>query len=245
MDKIQELQQIDYSMLLVSLLIMIFVIIPLFKYGWQGLEWFFVEKLGIQTKWKRERKQEHDMIVANAEAIGNLSKAVRELAEQHKEDMRKSDENDGEIKKKLDNFIDESSHRNETVRKELMDCVCKIEQSVERMHEDNVSHWNTSKEARSNINERFEKMIDSNKGRDDLIQAIANGNKELLGDKIDQKFDKYVKLDGIPANEVDEFESMCQAYFRLNGNHNRKRKYEHVKMHMTVIPVKTELIINE
>lgn len=73
MDKIQELQQIDYGTLFVSLLVFIFVIIPLFKYGWQGLEWLLVEKLGLQTKWTRKRKEEHEMIVSNAEAIGNLS----------------------------------------------------------------------------------------------------------------------------------------------------------------------------
>ncbi len=64
----------------------------------------------------------------------------------------------------------------------------------------------------------------------------------MLGDKIDQKFDKYTKLGGIPANEVDEFESMCQAYFRLHGNHNRKTKYDYVTKRMSVIPVETNLI---
>ena len=91
MDKIQELQQINYGTLFVSILVFIFIIIPLFKYGWQGLEWLLVEKLGLQTKWMRKRKEEHEMIVSNAEAIGNLSKAVMELTEQHKQDMEKSD----------------------------------------------------------------------------------------------------------------------------------------------------------
>lgn len=232
MDKIQELQQINYGTLFVSILVFIFIIIPLFKYGWQGLEWLLVEKLGLQTKWTRKRKEEHEMIVSNAEAISNLSKAVMELTEQHKQDMEKSDKSDDEIKHRLDDFINESSVRNEQVRKYLMVCVSKIEQSIDKMHEDNLSHWETSKTARSNIDNRFQKMIDSNAERDELIKAIADGNKELLGDKIDQKFDKYTKLCGIPANEVDEFESMCQAYFKLHGNHNRKKKYDYVTKRM-------------
>ena len=161
MDKIQELQQIDYGTLFVSLLVFIFVIIPLFKYGWQGLEWLLVEKLGLQTKWTRKRKEEHEMIVSNAEAIGNLSKAVMELTEQHKQDMEKSDKSDDKIKHRLDDFINESSVRNEQVRKDLMVCVSKIEQSIDKMHEDNLSHWETSKTARSNIDNRFQRMIDS------------------------------------------------------------------------------------
>lgn len=243
MDKIQELQQINYGTLFVSILVFIFIIIPLFKYGWQGLEWLLVEKLGLQTKWTRKRKEEHEMIVSNAEAISNLSKAVMELTEQHKQDMEKSDKSDDEIKHRLDDFINESSVRNEQVRKYLMVCVSKIEQSIDKIHEDNLSHWETSKTARSNIDNRFQKMIDSNAERDELIKAIADGNKELLGDKIDQKFDKYTKLCGIPANEVDEFESMCQAYFKLHGNHNRKKKYDYVTKRMSVIPVETNLIL--
>ncbi len=165
MGKIQELQQIDYGTLFVSLLVFIFVIIPLFKYGWQGLEWLLFDKLGIQTKWMRKKQEEHKMIISNAEAISNLSKAVMELTEQHKQDMEKSDKNDDEIKHRLDDFINESSVRNEQVRKDLMGCVSKIERSIDKMYEDNLSHWETSKNARSNIDNRFQRMIDSNTER--------------------------------------------------------------------------------
>lgn len=117
--------------------------------------------------------------------------------------------------------------------------------NVENVYNLNLSYRDKSRDIRNNYDDRIQEVVESNKERDELILAIANGNKELLGDKIDQKFDKYVNLDGIPENEVDEFESMCQAYFRLKGNHNRKRKYDHVKNRMKIIPVKTNLVLDE
>lgn len=82
--------------------------------------------------------------------------------------------NDDEIKHRLDDFINESSVRNEQVRKDLMGCVSKIEQSIDKMHEDNLSHWETSKTARSNIDNRFQRMIDL------YINRIFRNNKKCF-----------------------------------------------------------------
>ena len=60
---------------------------------------------------------------------------------------------------------------------------------------------------------------------------------ELLGDKIDQKFSRYVSLNGIPETEVDEFNGLYAAYKGLGGNHKREEKYNYVKEHMKIIPM--------
>ena len=53
---------------------------------------------------------------------------------------------------------------------------------------------------------------------------------ELLGDKIDQRFSKYIAMKGIPENEVDEFDGLWNAYHnKLNGNHGRTQKYKYVQ----------------
>ncbi|MBC5688218.1 hypothetical protein H8S37_04650 [Mediterraneibacter sp. NSJ-55] len=67
------------------------------------------------------------------------------------------------------------------------------------------------------------------------------GSMELLGDKIDQRFSRYISLDGIPENEVEEFEGIYAAYKKLGGNHKREEKYKYVKQHLKVIPVVSKL----
>lgn len=90
----------------------------------------------------------------------------------------------------------------------------------------------------------LKEIVKSNESRDQKIEAILRGNMELLGDKIDQRFSRYLELEGIPENEIDEFEGLYSAYKKLNGNHGRDKKYRYVKEHMVVIPVKTKLMQN-
>lgn len=81
----------------------------------------------------------------------------------------------------------------------------------------------------------------SDKRRDEEVKALMCGTKELLGDKIDQKYEKYVNLDGVPENEIEEFRSIYEAYRGLNGNHGRERKYKYVTENLKIIPVETKL----
>lgn len=75
--------------------------------------------------------------------------------------------------------------------------------------------------------------------RSEQIESVMVGIKELLGDTIDQKYEKYIRLGGIPSDEVDEFNSVFSAYEKVNGNHNRKKKYDYVMDNLPIIPVTT------
>lgn len=229
MKELNELSQIDYKLLFYSFLIFIFVILPALILAWKSLNWLLIERLGLQTKWGRKRKEEHDLLISTAQALQDVSE--------------KSDQNDDEIKQCLSDFMNKSSVCYDELRNDLNNSVREMKKIVDKVYSDNLSYRNKSETIRNNMNEKIRNIVESNDDRDNLIKAIANGNKELLGDKIDQKFDKYIKLCGIPANEVDEFESMCQAYFSLNGNHNRKKKYDYVTKRMQVIPVETNLLL--
>ena len=82
-------------------------------------------------------------------------------------------------------------------------------------------------------------LAKSDSTRSTQIESLMVGTKELLGDKIDQKYEKYIRLDGIPSDEVDEFNSVYEAYRGLMGNHNREKKYEYVMNNLPIIPVTT------
>lgn len=75
--------------------------------------------------------------------------------------------------------------------------------------------------------------------RSEQIESVMVGIKELLGDTIDQKYEKYIRLGGIPSDEVDEFNSVFSAYEKVKGNHNRKKKYDYVMDNLLIIPVTT------
>ncbi len=85
MNEITELTNIAY----LSILPAAFAILAGTKAALSLFEWF-VEKLGLETKWMRQRREEHELLIQTAQ---NLSA----LQTQHEHDMRKSDRRDEEI----------------------------------------------------------------------------------------------------------------------------------------------------
>ncbi len=98
MNDIIELTKIDFSYLFVS----VFVILIGIKAIVSLSEWI-IDKLGLETKWMRKKREEHDLLL-------NTSNNLISLQKQHVEDMRKSDEHDlemrNDIKKLTDLFVD-------------------------------------------------------------------------------------------------------------------------------------------
>ena len=94
MESIKTLTAIDYSSLIIasfSVLIGIKAIVSLF-------EWFF-DKLGIETKWMRKKREEHDLLM-------QTSKGLIELQKKHEEDIKRSDLHDEEIRQDIKNLTD-------------------------------------------------------------------------------------------------------------------------------------------
>lgn len=112
--------------------------------------------------------------------------------------------------------------------------------------ESSIEHDKKIEQELSNFIKEIKNEIHSYEAsRDKQIEALMCGNKELLGDTIDQRYSKYISLGGIPENEVAEFDDIYVAYKGLNGNHTRDTKYQYVKNHLPVIPVETKLVIKD
>lgn len=96
-----------------------------------------------------------------------------------------------------------------------------------------------SMDIQKDLKDSIELLTKADITRSEQIESVMVGIKELLGDTIDQKYEKYIRLGGIPSDEVDEFNSVFSAYEKVNGNHNRKKKYDYVMDNIPIIPVTT------
>lgn len=96
-----------------------------------------------------------------------------------------------------------------------------------------------SMDIQKDLKDSIELLTKSDVNRSLQIESLMVGTKELLGDTIDQKYEKYIRLGGIPSDEVDEFNSVYDAYRGLKGNHNREKKYEYVMNNLPIMPVTT------
>ena len=222
MDEMQTLLDLDLSTVALGV-VGILVVLVLILSKLDFLKNFF----GIKTKSDIGR-----------ELLEQTSRGLSELQQQHMNDMK-------EFRDKQNENVEQSIRHDERIRNDLAVFITEMRDSIESLTEqmnqyaeNRVHDREQSREIQRQLNERSD-------DRDKKIEALMLGNMELLGDKIDQRFSRYVALDGIPENEVEEFDGSFAAYKALNGNHKREEKYKYVKNHMKVIPVESKLKIDE
>lgn len=181
---------------------------------------WFMKKFGIETKSMREKRE-------NKELLMNTAKNLDELQKKHTADEES-------FRKNLNDYMRESREDRKVIHEEM-------KQYSQNRIDDRKQSFQIQKELTDSIKE----IVKSQSDRDNQIVALMEGSKELLGDTIDQRYNKYISLKGIPQNEVDEFDAIYNAYRGLKGNHGRQTKYEYVKKHLPVLPVKTEIVTGE
>ena len=213
MGDINMLSEIDFHSVIIGVFIILFgikAIISIF-------EWFCV-KLGIETKWNRQKREEHELLM-------NAIAAIKEIEDTHSKDKK------------------EVVQKNDNLEKILSDFMVEVRNEIKQFTNNRVHDREQSLEIQKELTNSIKAVAESQTERDDKIDALICGSKELLGSTIDQLYSRYLALDGVPENEVDELDDIFQAYKRLNGNHRRDLKYDYIKNHLDVIPVETKLVI--
>ena len=120
MDAITELTQINY----VYVFLAVVTALAGIKFVMSLFEWF-AKLLGLETKWMRCRREEHELLI-------KTSKELKMLKEEHNKSVRESIKHDQMIKDNISNLTDTvngiantlndmQQRENETKRKELKD----------------------------------------------------------------------------------------------------------------------------
>lgn len=176
--------------------------------------------IGKPFKWIKKKEDDHKLIM-------DAMATMKLMQETHAADKK------------------EVNDKNDKLEKALTDFMTEVKADIKTFTDNRKNDRAQSFEIQKQLTDSIQTVIGNNQIRDEQINALMCGSKELLGNTIDERYEKYIKLGGIPQNEVDEFDSIYDAYTGLNGNHGRKTKYEYVKEHLPVIPVKTELVFNK
>lgn len=221
MDAIENLKQLDLWVIFSVILSAILAGQFLHKTVIEGI----FQKYGWETKKMRQHREDHEKFNAVMELVNKTAENLDKLQQRHTKDEE-------DFRNSLNNYMEESRKD----RKELHDEMTKFTNN-------RVGDRAQSLQIQKELSESINKIVKNQKSRDEQIIALMCGSKELLGNTIDERYEKYINLKGIPQNEVDEFDSIYEAYRGLNGNHGRQTKYEYVKNHLPVIPVKTELVM--
>lgn len=166
MNEITELLRIDY----LSLFPAAFAILAGTKAALSLLEWL-VEKLGLETKWMRQRREEHELLI-------RTSRNLTALQAQHEHDMQKSDRRDAEIssdiKKLTRMFVD----------KEIDDMRWEINNFATKVSEGKPCNKDSFKHC-IHIYEKYEQILSEN--------GFENGEVEISMDLINDAYMRKLK----------------------------------------------------
>lgn len=208
MGEIETIVNLDWKSLIVAFILCLSLAAGFFK----AIEVIF-KALGLETKRMRESK----LLTQTAD---NLSL----LQQQYKESVNQSIKHDEKIEKTLNEFASE-----------IKSNVCDVRNQMQEFASNRIHDREQSFKIQRELTDSIKAVADGGVKREQQIDALMAGTREMLGAEIDRRFEKYVALQGIPANEIDEFVSLHTAYKGCKGNHSRDEKYDYAKNHLGII----------
>ena len=223
MNDLKQLMQIDWWYVITALTILLLCI----KFVWSLIDWLFFEKLGIETRKMKQKRQDNELLKTTAE----LAKATSELAKTTAENLdklqKRHTKDEEEFRNNLNNYIEESRKDRKALHDEMT-----------RFADNRVNDRKQSIEIQKELK-------DSIAARDIQIKSLVVANKEMLAEEINKKYKHYINIKGIPEDEYDEFVSLHKAYNGVGGNHHGDAKYQYCIDHLPIIPVETKLVYEE
>lgn len=222
MDAIIGLTRVDFS----SVFLSVFTILVGLKAVVSIFEWF-VNKLGLETKWMKDKREERELLVQTSQSLAELQK-------KHIEDTMLSDEHDENIRKEFTLFMDEIKHS-----------MLETQDGFRKFSENRIHDREQSRKIQKELTDAIKGIIEHNDTKDMQINNIIIAQREVLADKINEKYKYYISIKGIPEDEFDEFTNLHAAYKGVGGNHSGDEKYEYCINHLQVIPVETTLLTKE
>ena len=212
MSELRQLIQIDWWYIIIALCLLLVCV----KFIWTLLDWLLFEKLGIETKKMKQRREDSELLRATAELAKTTAENLDKLQKKHCKDEE-------EFRNNLNTYIEESRKDRKALHDEMT-----------KFADNRANDRKQSLEIQKELKESISSM-------DDRLSPIVDAQKEMLAEKINEKYKYYISIGGIPEDEYDEFVAIHKAYNGVGGNHHGDAKYEYCIEHLQIIPVKTKL----
>lgn len=166
MNEIIQLTKIDFT----SVFIAVFIILIGVKAIVSIFEWI-ADKLGLETKWMRRQREEHDLLIQTSQNLISLQ-------EKHVEDMKKSDDHDTEMRNDIRKLTDLF------VEKQINDYRWEIINLADKISNDKTVSKECLRHAIATY-EKYERIIDEH--------GLVNGEVEISIEIIKETYQQKLK----------------------------------------------------
>lgn len=214
MAELKQMTDIDWWQVFLAICLLLFCV----KIVWSLIDFFIFEKLGIETRKMKQHREETELLKATAELAKTTAENLDKLQARHIKDEE-------EFRKNLNEYMEESRKDRKALHDEMT-----------KFTDNRISDRKQSLEIQKELKESIS-------SRDIQIESLIAANKEMLAEKINEKYKHYISIGGIPEDEYDEFVNMHDAYNGVGGNSHGDAKFTYCMKHLPVIPVETKLVI--
>jgi ABC-type multidrug transport system fused ATPase/permease subunit len=206
MGDLKELTQIDWWYVFIALCLLLFCV----KVIWSLLDWLLFEKLGIETKKMKQRRQERELMEATAKLAKTTAENLSKLQERQKEDKE-------EFRKNLNDYMEESRKDRKALHDEMT-----------RFTDNRINDRKQSLQIQKELKDSIKDLIDGQQDRDEKINNLTDMfvDKEI-NDYRWEIINFATKVsEGRPCNKdsfkhclrtYEKYESLLEKYGLENG----------------------------
>lgn len=153
--KIDELEyfiHIDWWQVFLAACFLLFFV----KAIWSGLDWLLFEKLGIETKKMKQRRQDNELLKATAELTKTTAENLAKLQSRHIKDEER-------FRNNLNDYMEESRKDRKALHDEMT-----------KFSENRVNDRKQSLEIQKELKDSIKILTDSQKDRDEKINNLTD-----------------------------------------------------------------------
>ena len=202
MDNVEKLVQIDWWYVVIAMLILLVCI----KFIWSLFDWLFVEKLGIETKRMKQRRQESEQLKETTKLAKTTAENLDKLQKKHCKDEE-------EFRNNLNNYMEESRKD----RKALHDEMTKFTNN-------RISDRKQSLEIQKELNDTQNKITDKVEGickkLDDMEEKENKRVQSEIKERIAQSYREYKETKQISSMELEALEDLIETYEAHGGENS-------------------------
>lgn len=152
MDNVEQLAQIDWWHVFIAVCLLLFCI----KFIWSLLDWLLFEKLGIETKKMKQRRQESELLKTTSELAKLTAQNLEKLQQRHTKD-------EAEFRNNLNNYMEESRKDRKALHEEMT-----------KFASDRIDDRKQSLAIQKELKDSIENLIDGQQDRDEKINNLTN-----------------------------------------------------------------------
>lgn len=159
MDELKELMKIDWQYVILAILLLLITV----KLVWSLIDWLFFEKLGIETRKMKQRRQDSELLKTTSELAKTTSELAKTTAKNLAELQKKHTKDEEAFRNNLNDYMKESREDRKALHDEMSNFAT-----------NRISDRQQSIQIQQELKESIQNLIDAQQNRDEKINNLTD-----------------------------------------------------------------------